>query len=111
MFPDLERVANRAISEFDRGLRTLTGVTTTRRASPAESIPEAELTEYERREAAALMRVNHCGEVCAQALYQGQALAAENPKTSATLRQAAEEEEDHLGWSQERTQIDATWAA
>ena len=102
MFPDLERVANRAISEFDRGLRTLTGVTTTRRASPAESIPEAELTEYERREAAALMRVNHCGEVCAQALYQGQALAAENPKTSATLRQAAEEEEDHLGWSQER---------
>ncbi len=102
MMFDLDRFADRAITELDRGLRTLAGVHTPRRPSPAASVAEAELTEYERREAAALMRVNHCGEVCAQALYQGQALVAENPRTGEALRHAAQEEEDHLGWSHQR---------
>ena len=92
----------RLITEFDRALRTLTGVSTARRPSPAEAYPEAELPEAARRHAAALMRVNHCGEVCAQALYQGQALSARNATVEAALRRAADEEQDHLSWSAAR---------
>ncbi len=99
---DLDRFLDRAICEFDRGLRTLAGVHVARRESPAVDQPEAELTAFERREASALMRVNHCGEVCAQALYQGQALAARDARVADALRRAAEEEEDHLAWSSER---------
>ena len=65
-------------------------------------MPEAELAEAERAHAAALMRVNHVGEVCAQALYQGQALTARDPAAREALEQAAREEEDHLAWSAER---------
>ena len=60
------------------------------------------MDDSERGHAAALMRVNHVGEVCAQALYQGQALTARDPGTRAALEQAAREEEDHLAWSAER---------
>jgi 3-demethoxyubiquinol 3-hydroxylase len=90
------------IAAFDRTLRTLSGVTGATRASPAQAVPEADLDERGRRHAAALMRVNHVGEVCAQALYQGQALTARDPHARATLEQAAREEEDHLAWSAER---------
>ena len=90
------------ITEFDRALRTIAGVAGATRASPAQAVPEAELDEPGRRHAAALMRVNHVGEVCAQALYQGQALTARDPHARATLEQAAREEEDHLAWSAER---------
>lgn len=93
---------DRAIVEFDRGLRTLVGVHRASRPSPADAVAEAELDPAARDEAARLMRVNHTGEVCAQALYQGQALASRNPELVASLRQAAVEEEDHLAWTADR---------
>ena len=93
---------DRFIHEFDRALRAITGVAHAARHSPAGQKPEAALDENERAHAAALMRVNHVGEVCAQALYQGQALTARNPQARAALEQAAREEEDHLAWSAER---------
>jgi ubiquinone biosynthesis monooxygenase Coq7 len=65
-------------------------------------VPESELDAEERAQAAALMRVNHVGEVCAQALYQGQSLTARNEEAKRALRKAAEEEEDHLAWSADR---------
>jgi len=90
------------IVQFDRALRTVNSVADATRVSPAVSVPEAELDAPARAHAAALMRVNHVGEVCAQALYQGQALTARDPRARATLEQAAKEEEDHLAWSAER---------
>lgn len=69
---------------------------------PGASLAEAELTAQERRDAAALMRVNHCGEICAQALYQGQALASQNEGLKQALGEAAREEADHLAWSEQR---------
>lgn len=93
---------DRFILEFDRGLRTLAGVAHSARARPDAGLAEAEMAPAERRHAAALMRVNHCGEVCAQALYQGQALSSRDPAVSAALRQSAREELDHLAWSAER---------
>ena len=87
---------------FDRALRAVSGVHRAERPSPAGSIPEAELESPQRAHAAALMRVNHVGEVCAQALYQGQALTAHDPEARASLELAAREEEDHLSWSAER---------
>jgi ubiquinone biosynthesis monooxygenase Coq7 len=87
------------IAGFDRALRAVAGVHQGRRASPAEGVAEGGLSQAERDHAAALMRVNHAGEVCAQALYQGQALTARNEATRASLEQAAREEEDHLAWS------------
>jgi len=93
---------DRAIVELDRALRTVAGVHAARRASPADTVPEADLDAGKREHAAALMRVNHVGEVCAQALYQGQALTARNDSVRASLEQAAQEEEDHLAWSADR---------
>jgi ubiquinone biosynthesis monooxygenase Coq7 len=95
-------MVDRAIVGLDRALRTVAAVHAARRASPAEALPEADLAAGEREHAAALMRVNHVGEVCAQALYQGQALTARNEAVRASLEQAAQEEEDHLAWSAER---------
>src|SRR4249920_2459535 len=90
------------IGEFDRALRAVAGVAEAARRTPADGVTEAELNAAEREHAAALMRVNHVGEVCAQALYQGQALTARDPQARATLEQAAQEEQDHLAWSAER---------
>jgi 3-demethoxyubiquinol 3-hydroxylase len=90
------------IAQFDRALRTISGVAQASRPSPAEASPEAQLDAQERRHAAALMRVNHVGEVCAQALYQGQALTARDPHARRALERAAGEEEDHLAWSAQR---------
>ena len=92
------------ILHFDRALRTIAGVTTATRASQAETVAEGNLGDEERVHAAALMRVNHVGEVCAQALYQGQALTARNPANRVALEQAAREEQDHLVWSAGRIQ-------
>ncbi|MBI3375791.1 MAG: 2-polyprenyl-3-methyl-6-methoxy-1,4-benzoquinone monooxygenase [Betaproteobacteria bacterium] len=89
---------DRLISELDRVLRTVMGVTRGSRPRPDEAVTGGELGDAEREHAAALMRVNHVGEVCAQALYQGQALTARNPATRESLKQAAGEEEDHLAW-------------
>jgi ubiquinone biosynthesis monooxygenase Coq7 len=90
------------VVEFDRGLRAVAGEPRAQRPSPAASLPDAPLSDAERRHAAALMRVNHCGEVCAQALYQGQALASRNLALKSALSQAACEEEDHLAWTRQR---------
>lgn len=96
--PDIDHV----IAEFDRALRAVAGVHSAERPNPAGSLPEADLSDEARDEAAALMRINHVGEVCAQALYQGQALTARNPATRESLEKAAQEEADHLAWSAER---------
>jgi ubiquinone biosynthesis monooxygenase Coq7 len=93
---------DRLILEFDRALRAVAGVTHASRPSPGSQRVEGALNEEERGHAAALMRVNHVGEVCAQALYQGQALTARDPSARRALEKAAREEEDHLAWSAER---------
>jgi ubiquinone biosynthesis monooxygenase Coq7 len=90
------------IVSFDRALRTLSGVHSAGRPSPAAGIPEQAQDALARAHAAALMRVNHVGEVCAQALYQGQALTARTPENRAALEEAAGEEQDHLTWSARR---------
>lgn len=90
------------VLSFDRALRTLLGPATTSRAVPGAGTPEAELSPEERRVAAGLMRVNHAGEVCAQALYAAQALVARDPATRQSFAQAAREEEEHLAWTEGR---------
>ena len=95
------------ISEFDRGLRSMTGVSRMSRPLPVPQesavIGEApELSPAERAHAAGLMRVNHVGEVCAQALYQAQKLATRSPSLRAVFTHAAMEEEDHLAWTAKR---------
>jgi len=91
-----------AVSAFDRVLRTLAGTTAAARPYPASDIPDRVMSAEERRHAAGLMRVNHTGEVCAQALYQAQALIARNEATRSRLDQAAREEQDHLAWTTQR---------
>ena len=93
---------DRCILEFDKALRILYGDPVARRPSPADTVVEEDLGDEVRRDAAALMRVNHCGEVCAQALYQGQALASSNEDLKGALAKAASEEADHLAWSAQR---------
>jgi len=72
------------------------------RVSPGDNVPDSSLSAEERDQSARLMRINHCGEVCAQALYQGQALTARDVKTSGVMRRAAAEEVDHLAWCEKR---------
>jgi ubiquinone biosynthesis monooxygenase Coq7 len=93
---------DRLIAEFDRALRAVAGVVHAERPSPAARVTEIPLEEAPKAHAAALMRVNHVGEICAQALYQGQALTARHAESRQALAQAAREEEDHLAWSAER---------
>ena len=90
------------ITGFDRALRTLAGHAVSTRPVPGDALPEAEFTPDERRHAAGLMRVNHTGEVCAQALYAAQALVARDPQVRESFAQAAREEEEHLAWTQQR---------
>ena len=90
------------ILAFDRALRAVAGVHSASRPSPAAVVPEASLGAAAREHSAALMRVNHVGEVCAQALYEGQALTARDPRTRQSLERAAAEERDHLAWCAER---------
>lgn len=90
------------IIEFDKGLRTVFAPAQTQRSVPGGDLPEAELSPEEKRHAAALMRVNHVGEVCAQALYQGQALSSRDPALADALHQAAQEETEHLAWTERR---------
>ena len=87
------------LTQFDQSLRTLVGnAPSPQRISPAEKVEDVQLSENERRHALGLMRVNHAGEVCAQALYQGQALTAKLPEVGKQMQHAAEEEIDHLAW-------------
>ena len=89
------------LTAVDRGLRSLGGATVAARPNPAGEF-ESSLTDSERDHAAGLMRVNHCGEVCAQALYEGQTLTARDDGVRQALAAAAEEERDHLAWCRER---------
>ena len=90
------------IIEADSVLRTLSQGHTANRPSPANNIEKNQLSEKDSRHSAGLMRVNHAGEVCAQALYQGQALTAKLPEVRAEMAQAAAEEIDHLAWCEQR---------
>ena len=93
---------DRLINSFDQALRSLVpGATAAHRSNPAEQT-DAPLTVSDARHVAGLMRVNHSGEVCAQALYHGQALTAKLPHVREEMQQAAIEEQDHLAWCEDR---------
>jgi ubiquinone biosynthesis monooxygenase Coq7 len=92
---------DRFITEFDVALRSLAGGAQARRAMPSAE-NTATMDSAERAHAAGLMRVNHVGEVCAQALYQSQKILARSPETRAMLDHAAQEEMDHMAWCEER---------
>jgi ubiquinone biosynthesis monooxygenase Coq7 len=93
---------DKLIIEFDKGLRTLFAPARSVRPHPDDDMADAALSDAAKQHARGLMRVNHCGEICAQALYQGQALTARNPAARDALRQAAQEEEEHLAWTERR---------
>lgn len=93
---------DKLIIEFDQGLRTLFSQARSTRTHPDAGLPEAVLNESEKKHAAALMRVNHSGEICAQALYQGQSLTARDPAMQQHLHYAALEETEHLAWTARR---------
>ena len=95
--------------QFDQALRTcVPGTTEANRESPAANADEIELGNLEKQHAAGLMRINHTGEVCAQALYQGQATTALLGEVRKSMEQAAEEEVDHLAWCEQRlTELDS----
>lgn len=90
------------IIEADKVLRTLFASQRSVRPHPDAGVPDATLSETERKHVAGLMRVNHSGEVCAQALYQGQALTSRDPAIRDALREAAHEEVEHLAWTEQR---------
>ena len=110
---------DRILIAADQALRTLTAPSCTGRPSPAENLNEPDLTPEERKQSTALMRVNHAGEIAAQALYSGQAIFARADKTREHLLAAAAEEEDHLAWCAERIEelgghrsmLDPVWYA
>jgi len=103
MFERRHSPFDRVLMEIERALGTAFGAAPeAARASPAGDLAEAPLSDTERRHAAGLMRVNHTGEVCAQALYSGQAAVARDAGTRAQLLAAAGEETDHLAWCDER---------
>jgi ubiquinone biosynthesis monooxygenase Coq7 len=93
---------DKLIIEFDKGLKTLTASAHSVRPHPDKNVQETELSAEEKRHALGLMRVNHCGEVCAQALYNGQSLTAKNPQIVDALQQASKEETEHLAWCEKR---------
>ena len=87
---------------FDRALRTLSGSAQARRPNPAANLAAPNLSDDERKVSISLMRVNHAGEVAAQALYQGQGLTARTHEIKSKLSHAADEELDHLAWTRQR---------
>ena len=87
---------------LDRALKTLSGAYSAARPSPGTDAADVVLDESERKHAAGLMRVNHAGEICAQALYEGQSLTAKGDAARQSLQQAAAEERDHLAWCRAR---------
>ena len=96
---------DRCLLQVDQALRTcVPGSSQAQRLSPAEPLDEAEMSASERRHAAGLMRINHTGEVCAQALYAGQASTAKLGETREAMEHAAQEEVDHLAWCEQRLQ-------
>ncbi len=98
---NLQMDIDNVIAGFDRALRTLSGQRPAARPLPAEA-PPVELSTPDREHVAGLMRVNHAGEVCAQALYEGQALVARSAAVRTQMQAAAAEEQDHLAWCEDR---------
>jgi ubiquinone biosynthesis monooxygenase Coq7 len=94
--------ADRLIIEVDKALRTVFAKASTTRGIPGANCPEPVLSVEEKTQAAALMRINHVGEICAQALYQGQALTSRNDVIRQALEHAAAEETEHLAWTEHR---------
>lgn len=90
------------IISFDNGLRTVFAKANTVRPLPSADVPEADLGATEKAHAAALMRINHVGEVCAQALYNGQAITCKTPHIVEALKEAGHEETEHLAWCESR---------
>ena len=96
-------IADKLITNFDLALKTLVpGSVHAQRKNPAQVMQETALSDDVRKHTAGLMRINHTGEVCAQALYQGQALTARLPEVGESMNAAAAEEIDHLSWCEER---------
>ncbi len=93
---------DQVLGAADNFLRSIATTPPSSRPYPAKQIPEGQLSDTERKLAAALMRVNHSGEIAAQALYQGQALTAKTPEMARLLQEAATEEADHLNWTAKR---------
>ena len=93
---------DKLIIEFDKSLRTLLAPARSKRPLPGKDLSEGTLSTTDKKHAAGLMRVNHVGEVCAQALYQGQALTARDPAAKRALDHAAREETEHLAWCESR---------
>jgi ubiquinone biosynthesis monooxygenase Coq7 len=93
---------DQAITRIDQALRTVFAPAYGERAAPGADLADDLLSETERNGVAALMRVNHCGEVCAQALYQGQAVWAKDATVRSELDRASREETDHLAWTEQR---------
>jgi len=97
--------ADKLLMGVDQTLRTLFGnPQITERPNPSQGIPETELNDTERDRIGRLMRINHTGEVCAQALYQGQALTARDPTVRDSMQRSAAEENDHLDWCEQRVE-------
>lgn len=93
---------DKAIIEFDKALRTVFATARSVRPVPGDELPDAPLDDAGKRHAAALMRVNHVGEICAQALYQGQAMMSRDHSIRQALQQASHEETEHLAWTEQR---------
>lgn len=119
MSPRNLTLSDRIVGGLDRGLRTVLGGVSSGRENPARDVEDGEMSAVERRAAIGLMRVNHAGEVSAQALYQGQAVTARKPEVRSALAHAAEEENDHLVWCRSRLEelggatslLDPVWYA
>ena len=90
------------ILEFDRALRTIFNHARSVCPIPGNACPDVELDAEQKRHVIGLMRINHCGEICAQALYQGQALTSRDPGIRDALKGAADEETEHLAWTEQR---------
>jgi hypothetical protein len=89
---------DRLLAQCERALEAVAGSPAAHRPSPGRAVPESDMVDADRRHAAGLMRINHTGEVCAQALYLGQAALARHADTRDHLLHAADEETDHLAW-------------
>lgn len=103
MTPRTYSPLDRLLGQLDDAVRTVFGpAPVSSRPVPGDSLPEAELSDTQRDLVGRLMRINHTGEICAQALYQGQALTAQLPNVREKMEQAAVEENDHLAWTEGR---------
>ena len=95
-------LANKFFIEFDKAINTLSGKVNHRAETPGEDFQDDKLDQKAREESGRLLRVNHCGEICAQALYRGQRLSSKNEKNREFMEEAASEETKHLGWCEKR---------